>query len=420
MMRYSIHGFTFLIVGALVPALRQGQDPAGIEDDEPEDIAAWYAANQGLDSLDRKVDGSCSISHKASPLFSQYFDAGYNASNIDVAKDSICLRGATQWANWACGNFAHALRGTVAPAYTLLQQRGLLHPCMRVKIETQCGDVHVKNLIAMVFESRVTVAQHCSSTDLILNLDTTPYLTRGASTTEGDSKCERMPGKHSSSMHAAFMFSHGLDGGVVPRSERALNILFNVRSASSRDITNWDDISSSVTRAVAQFSVKVEKTDIGKLTMVNQASLVAKTDVLIMHHGAANNHRYWLAPDSVFVETQPPNSWFCGHAFGNDEVNYILSTNHDQTAGECISGQPISICNPADCTMYTQPKPEFAALKNQPRTAESKRWISMLVRLLDGYEKEKVSFKQSLDSVSLEQTWLKQACRGSALQLVEN
>jgi len=175
-----------------------------------------------------------------------------------------------------------------------------------------------------------------------------------------------------------------------------------------------------VTRAVAQFSVKVEKTDIGKLTMVNQASLVAKTDVLIMHHGAANNHRYWLAPDSVFVETQPPNSWFCGHSFGNDEVNYILSTNHDQTAGECISGQPISICNPADCTMYTQPKPEFAALKNQPRTAEPKRWISMLVRLLDGYEKEKVSFKQSLDSVSLEQTWLKQACRGSALQLVEN
>lgn len=405
-------------------ALRQDpidkeQDLPDIYDDEPEDIASWYGSDQEPTPPYGKGAISCKSSHKTSPLFTQYFDAGYNASRVDFAKDSICLRGETQWAGWSCNNFAHALRGTVAPAYTLLKKKGLLHPCMSLRIETKCGDTHVKNLVAMVFESRVTVAQHCSTTDLILNLDTKPYLIRGASTTPRDSKCENMPGKHSISMHAAFMFNHGLDGGVVPRSDRALNILFNVRSRSSRDITNWDDLADSVRGAVAEFGVNVEKTDVGKLSMVEQAKLVAKTDFLIMHHGAANNHRYWLAPDSVLIETQPPDSWFCGHSFGHDDVNYILSTNHDKTAGECDSKLPTSICSPEDCVMYMQPKSEFVKFKNRPRKAESTRWVSMLHRVLDGYKKEQRTFSESLESLRLEQSWMKTACRGSALQLVE-
>jgi len=410
-MRYDVYIFTWLTAGAIVPALYLREQPVNT--------------------------GSCSSSLKNSSAFHRYFNEGYSASHIDISADTICLRGTTQWAQWDCNNFAHVFRGMVAPAYTMLKHYDMLHPCVRIKLDSRCGANAAKDLLGMVLENEVTLGSCNSTTDRIVDLDSTEYLSNGVSVSIGDYTCEHMPGKSSMSMHAAFMYSHGLDRGVVPRADRAISVLLNIRTAStaanSRDLLNWDEIGNRVQIALAKFGVNVLKTDIGTRTVVEQAILAASTDFLIMHHGAANNHRYWLGPDSVLVETQPPKSWFCGHSFGHDDINYILSTDHNQTAGECgdipgeeydatarlEDGEEIDECNSKDCLMYSKPRGTFAHRKDISRKADPNRLISMLTWVLDDYEKDKRTFRRSLESLRLAQGWLNVACRGSALQLVE-
>jgi len=354
---------------------------------------------------------------------------GYSFSKLNVNKDghltapvSVCFKGGTQWWRHAKGNFAHMVRGLVVPAYSMMRQNGFLHPDVQIYFEEDGADHKVIRDAFSMFMTKPLQKAHCDPTvhTHVMAFDETEFLEKasGVGVVRGDASCSALKKDMFSDVFHAMRRLN--PGKVQLRADRPKMSVYVSKRSSGRDLSDWDVL---VSQLRSKEGLAVETGDIGSLPFQEQVLKAANTDIMIMHHGAANNHRFWMAPDSVLIETQPPDSWFCGHAFGDDQVNYVLSMNNPQiTAGECNPGQPLDQCNNADCNMYEQPKSEFAKRKDGRRSIEGSgaNRIVELVGSLQAARSQGGSFKETITKFGQRHNgWTRTACRGVATQLVE-
>jgi hypothetical protein len=152
-------------------------------------------------------------------------------------------------------------------------------------------------------------------------------------------------------------------------------ITINDRSKSKRDILNWPSLKISLSETFKDY--KVQLMDVGLLPIAEQLRVIRQTN-FIMHHGAANNFRFFMRPHSFLVETQPASAWFCGHAVAKDDIVYVLSMDSKTDMYDESS----------TCYMYTPPKANWIAKKEVPRNLHVKALVRLTRQLIEKRQNE--------------------------------
>jgi hypothetical protein len=240
-----------------------------------------------------------------------------------------------------------------------------------------------------------------------------------------------MPGASLMSVYPAIREA-GILKGLSSRHQRwsssgKLNVVINFRggadtSHGGRDVQNWQEVEQALSESSVGAALGVRRLNIGELPLLEQVRLSATTDVFLMHHGAANNHRFWMELDSLFLETQPPGEgWFCGHAFGKDGVNYVLVTTHSTKVGECNSARP-PLCRATDCPMYTLPKSFFVTFKDKPVKLRPQRIVALIESAVAELTSTRSpgAFRLAINAFSRQNpSFTRIGCRGHATQLAD-
>ena len=282
--------------------------------------------------------------------------------NVQLRNPMCCFDGNTQRYSWSPSNFAHYTRGYVVPVLSELMKSCYQTTHVYTTTAYPMAIKMLENFIKVSIVSKCDPQKH-----VVKHLQASQHLREGASLIYNNPSCSLLPG---ASLPSVYHWPKS-----SPDNIHVQEITINDRSQSKRDILNWPSLKISLQETFKDY--KVQLMDVGLMPIAEQLRVIRKTN-FIMHHGSANNFRFFMRPHSFLVETQPGSAWFCGHAVAKDDIVYVLSMDSKTDMYEESS----------TCYMYTPPKANWTAKKDVPRNVHVKALVRLTRQLIQKRQNE--------------------------------